>query len=320
MKFSIIIPVYNVEKYIIKCLKSIYEQSYKNYEVIIVNDGSPDNCEDLIKNYIKNKKNFKYFKKENGGLSDARNYGVKYATGDYIIFVDSDDYVENKLLEKINKEISNVNYDLIRFNLNIVDEHGNIIEKPKNLEFKVTDKYNIIKSITNNAYVEPAWLYAYKTNFWKSHEYKYPKGKIHEDFGLTPQILSECQKIGYVNYRGYNYVIRNNSIMNQADYKKLHKRTQDFVEEYLTLTRIINIKPKENKLILNYCTSAVIYKLREINEYDCKQELNKLKKEQFLKNYYIINLKTFLIKIKYKLFLTIIIKKQHKRFLKQMEK
>ena len=95
MKFSIVIPVYNVEGYIEKCLNSIKIQTYSNFEVIIVNDGSPDNSEKKIKTFLKDKR-FKYYKKENGGLSDARNYGIKYTTGDYLLFVDSDDYIDKK--------------------------------------------------------------------------------------------------------------------------------------------------------------------------------------------------------------------------------
>ena len=93
MKFSIIVPVYNVEKYVEKCLKSIDNQSYQKFEAIIVNDGSKDKSDSIIKKYIKDKKQFIYLTKENGGLSDARNFGIKYASGDYIIFLDSYDYI-----------------------------------------------------------------------------------------------------------------------------------------------------------------------------------------------------------------------------------
>ena len=95
MKFSIIVPVYNVEKYLKRCLDSIQNQTYDNFEVIIVNDGSPDHSQEIIDEYVKHDDRFLSYQKENGGLSDARNYGVKYATGDYLLFVDSDDYVSS---------------------------------------------------------------------------------------------------------------------------------------------------------------------------------------------------------------------------------
>ena len=106
MKFSIIIPVYNVEAYISKCLDSIKNQSYDNYEVIIVNDGTKDNSVNVIDKYLSDNR-FKLYNKENGGLSSARNYGIKYVTGDYILFIDSDDYIERDLLNNFNNILKN---------------------------------------------------------------------------------------------------------------------------------------------------------------------------------------------------------------------
>ena len=117
MKFSIIVPVYNVEKYLKKCLDSIIDQTYKNYEVIVVNDGSPDNSQAIIEEYKKNYPNkIKAYNKQNGGLSDARNFGLQYTTGDYVIFVDSDDYVKNDMLEVLNNNIKE-NEDVIGYPL-----------------------------------------------------------------------------------------------------------------------------------------------------------------------------------------------------------
>ena len=113
MKVSVIVPVYNVEKYLDKCLDSLANQTLKDLEIIIVNDGSPDNSEDIIKKYTKKYKNFKYYKKENGGLSSARNYGIKYASGDYIAFLDSDDYVKSDMYEKMYEKAIKGNYDLV---------------------------------------------------------------------------------------------------------------------------------------------------------------------------------------------------------------
>ena len=101
-KISIIVPVYNVEKYIDKCLRSLTEQTLQDIEIIIVNDGTQDKSEDIIEKYVKdNPTKIKYYKKENGGLSSARNYGLKYVTGEYIAFLDSDDYVETNMYEEM---------------------------------------------------------------------------------------------------------------------------------------------------------------------------------------------------------------------------
>jgi len=106
MKFSIIVPVYNVEDYLKQCLDSIIGQTYTNFEIIIVNDGSKDNSQQIIDEYEQKYPSLiKAFKKENGGLSDARNFGVEKVVGDYILFVDSDDYINKELLEKLNEVI-----------------------------------------------------------------------------------------------------------------------------------------------------------------------------------------------------------------------
>ena len=319
MKFSIIIPVYNVEQYILKCLKSIEDQTYNNYEVIIVNDGSPDNSEKVIKEYIKGKNKYKYYKKVNGGLSDARNYGLKYVTGDYIIFIDSDDYINNELLENINKSVEKKSYDLVRFEAICVDDNGKEIHQPY---FKLPEKNNLentIDSILKSEYVEPAWLYAYNKKFWDRNHFLYIKNMIHEDYGLTPIVLAKSTSIKKLNYTGYCYVFRNNSIMNQIKYEKLKNRTNDFYKQYLNNVKQIKNTSKKNKMILNFCTLAMIYKLRELNKNDCEKLLKKLKRNQFLKNYYILDIKTLLIKIKYILFMKQIIAKLHKEYYKEIE-
>ena len=111
-KISIILPVYNVEKYVEKCLNSIKNQDYKNFEAIIVDDGSKDKSVEIIEAFIKKDDRFKLYHKENGGLSDARNFGMNFVTGKFVIFIDSDDYIENKMLttlyENITKEKADV--------------------------------------------------------------------------------------------------------------------------------------------------------------------------------------------------------------------
>ena len=122
VKFSIIVPVYNVEMYLGACLDSILNQSYKDFEVIVVNDGTKDNSQDIIDEYVKKDDRIRGFKKKNGGLSDARNFGVGKAKGDYLLFVDSDDDINPLLLENINKEIEKNDPELIRFQIVKVTE------------------------------------------------------------------------------------------------------------------------------------------------------------------------------------------------------
>ena len=124
-KVSIVVPVYNVEKYLNRCLNSLVNQDYKNIEIIIVNDGSPDNSQMIIDKYKKEYSNvIKAFKKKNEGLSEARNFGLKKATGDYIAFIDSDDYVETNMISEMIKCASKNNSDIVV--CDIFDEYEKI--------------------------------------------------------------------------------------------------------------------------------------------------------------------------------------------------
>ena len=120
IKYSFIVPVYNTEKYLKKCLDSLVNQTYKDFEIIVVNDGSTDKSSNIISKYQKKYKNIIVIDKENEGLSMARNRGVQKSSGKYIIFVDSDDYVSNKLLEEVDKKIDDS--DILRFQIATEDE------------------------------------------------------------------------------------------------------------------------------------------------------------------------------------------------------
>ncbi len=303
MKFSLVVPVYNVEDYVLKCLKSIDSQSYKNYEVIIVDDGATDNSANIIKKFIKNKKNFKYYQKENGGLSDARNYGVKYASGDYLLFIDSDDYVNKDLLQKLNELLEKEKFNIVRFGVNIVDEKGNLLKIVNNVQCNSNKKYNILKAILKNEFVEVSWLYAYSLPFWQKNNFSFTKGTIHEDFGLTPIIFSKVDTIGLLPYHGYNYVQRENSIMSSVSYEKIKKRTNDFKEHFILHRKKINNNTKENKLILGFSAEALIYKTRELKNKELEEMINYLQNEKVVNQIYPTTFKKYLMKYYLKLFL-----------------
>lgn len=307
MKFSIIIPVYNVEKYIKKCLESITNQTYSNFEAIIVNDGTKDNSQNIIDEFCKKDSRFKSYIKENGGLSDARNYGVKHATGDYIIFVDSDDYIEKNLLLNLNNIIEQDKIDIIRYNLNVVDEEGNLIKK--NDSIKQTGDF--IKNILSNRFVEPAWLYAYNKNFYLKNKFSFPKGKIHEDFYLTLLILDKAKSIKILNYNGYNYVQRDSGIMGNSNYEKTKKYVRDFFEHNKYHNK--NIK---NKYILSYSNRSLIFKLSELNKEDLDDYLNKIKENGVIKKIKALNYKELLVNIYISLFPKQFISKLRKKKVK----
>ncbi len=297
MKFSIVIPVYNVEKYIAKCLDSIKEQTYDNYEVIIVNDGTKDNSVKIISNYLSDTR-FNLYNKENGGLSDARNYGVKYVTGDYIIFVDSDDYIEKDLLNNLNNILKKKEYDIIKYKINIVDDNSNLIRKElSNLN---SGEINL-KEILTFEYSEPAWAYAYNKNFFVKNKFMYSKGRIHEDYGLTPYILIKASSIYYMDYYGYNYVQRENSIVNGG--AKNLKRCEDMLYHFDNLYKVISndksISNDSKEIMYSYLANGVILKGGILDKTNLKWYIKQLKKRNITS--YLIS-DTFKRKIK-KLFI-----------------
>ena len=160
---SFIIPAYNAEKTIERAIKSILEQEETSleYEIIVVNDGSSDNLDEKMEQYQQNEK-IKYFKKENGGLSDARNYGLTKSKGEYIIFVDSDDYISKSILSDIEPYIAQ-EIDLIKWSPIWVDENGNEILKPQIVSFeKVTGEQGFNLLFGKDNLIECAWSYAIK--------------------------------------------------------------------------------------------------------------------------------------------------------------
>lgn len=277
MKFSIIIPVYNVEKYIDRCLKSILEQSYKNYEVIIVNDGTKDNSVEIIEKYIKKYDNFTLYNKKNGGLSDARNYGLKYIKGDYLLFIDSDDYINKNLLNELNNLLEEKEYDLVKFKIKLVDDNGTFIRNEKGLECSREISLN---DIFKEEFCEPAWTYCYNVNFWKKNNFKFIKDKIHEDFGLTPEIIMKATSFYYLNYYGYNYVQRENSIMTSKSKEKDIKKAYDMLEQF---DRLIDIEYENQNYIETYksfLANAVIDKSKTLSGSARKEYIEELRKRK----------------------------------------
>ena len=186
-KFSIIIPVYNVEKYIKKCLDSVFTQTEKDYEVIVVNDGTKDNSMDIVKNY-----DVKIVNQKNQGLSEARNTGLKNAKGEYILFLDSDDYIEKDLLKELNKSIKN-KPDLVRFQIREVFD---AYKKDYN-ELSFTNKSGpeAFSIICNYHFVENAWAYLYKKSYLEENNFTFKKGTIHEDFGLVTLVIMTASHV-----------------------------------------------------------------------------------------------------------------------------
>lgn len=213
-KFSIVVPVYNVQEYIHHCLESLVNQNYSNFEIILVDDGSKDDSAKICDNYALRYENVSVYHKENGGLSDARNFGLLKSKGDFILFVDSDDVIEEETCLQFNNIIqSKKQIDLIAGNA--VQVFGEkIIGYQRNLHSNVCiDGINFLKNeLKAKSYTPAACFYCYNRDFLLKNQLFFSKGLLHEDEEFMPRVLLEASRVTVLNYTFYRYLIRENSI------------------------------------------------------------------------------------------------------------
>ena len=216
--------MYNVEQYLEKCVDSIINQKYKNLEIILVDDGATDSSGKLCDELAKIDNRIKVYHKENGGLSDARNYGVERATGDYIGFVDSDDYIDSEMYEELYEAIKKENVDVVECNLKIIypdrvelfteQKYYNVYTKQEYLE-----EYLKIEKIFGSACVR-----LIKSDIAK--KLKFPVGKLYEDTYYAYDLIEKVDRYVIMNNPYYNYLMRENSITNT----KFNPRIFDLIE------------------------------------------------------------------------------------------
>jgi len=217
VKVSIIVPVYNVYPYLDKCLSTLINQTLKEIEIIVVNDGSFDQSQEIIDRYAKMDHRIVPLKKKNGGLSDARNYGLAYAKGEYVSFIDSDDYVDVTMMEKLWKKAEDEKCDLVECDLYWEYPEGK----------KILDQSHII----DNYFVDirvMAWNKLYKRKLLQETKVLFPKGLQYEDICFCYQLLPYVTKIGYVDEALYYYIQRDSSIANTSN--KRVRETYDILK------------------------------------------------------------------------------------------
>lgn len=233
-KVSLIIPVYNVENYIEKCLNSVVNQTLKDMEVIIVNDGSKDSSKQKIEKYLKKYPRIKYLEKENGGLSDARNYGMQYATGEYIAFLDSDDYVEETMYEEMYNVAQKEAADMVECNF--------IWEYPDKKREDIGSVYNSKREMVEKARVV-AWNKLIKRELLEKTCVKFPIGLRYEDVEFFYKLVPYLEKVSFVKKCFVHYIQRGNSIANTQNIRTkeiftvlqnviLYYRENGFYDEY----------------------------------------------------------------------------------------
>lgn len=214
---SVVVPVYNVEKYITKCVDSIIDQTYTNLEIILVDDGSPDKCGEICDKYAKTDKRIKVIHKKNGGLSDARNAGIVNSKGKYITFIDSDDYIDSNYVELLYKTIIENDADISIASHRVLYNKKQI-DKSTNKEFCTNSEEILEKILYDDGVDLSSWGKLYKIELF--NDIKFPVGRVYEDSATTYKLVDLSEKIAVCSKAVYNYVIRNNSISNNSFTKK----------------------------------------------------------------------------------------------------
>lgn len=210
---SVIIPVYNVKKYLRRCVESVIGQSYKNLEIILVDDGSPDGCFEICEQLKQEDERIVVLHKENGGLSDARNTGIDIARGEYIMFVDSDDYINSNMAESLYKRIKEEHSEMAIANFAFVDERDAVCKESANVVNEVWDKKRFWSEMYGGKHIfcVVAWNKLYRADLFKT--IRFPKNRLHEDEFVIFDLINQCSKISVLEEKHYFYLQRANGIM-----------------------------------------------------------------------------------------------------------
>lgn len=242
---SIIVPVYNVSDYLKECIESIIRQTYTNLEILLINDGSTDNSGQICDSYAKKYKRIKVIHQANQGLSISRNNGIKLSKGKYLSFVDSDDIIDEKMIEILHKEIINNNCDISICKFQIF--HNNYIPPKEYYKTKLMDKNEFLKKLMIDKEISShACNKLCKKNLFK--EIKFTEGKKYEDISTTYKLGLKLNKACYIDIELYGYRVRNNSIINNLKKETLidyidmtNKRYEDLIQKKLELKSYIDM-------------------------------------------------------------------------------
>lgn len=214
MLISIIIPVYKVEPYLEKCILSVVDQTHQNLEIILVDDGSPDKCGEICDKWKEKDSRIIVIHKKNGGLSDARNVGLRNAHGEYIAFVDSDDFIAPTMIEELLAVIVNKNVEIVECDYSCFSDTVSKTEVKKESQIKTyTSEEALLRLLTENEFKYIVWNKLYNKNIFRSLEFAV--GKLHEDVFFTYQAFGQSKKIAKLEKSLYFYRQRNDSIMGQ---------------------------------------------------------------------------------------------------------
>lgn len=282
---SVIVPVYKVEAYLERCVNSILNQTYRNFELILVDDGSPDHCPELCDECAKKDSRIKVIHKPNGGVSDARNVGMDEAKGDYITFVDSDDWVLPQYIEELVRLIRENNSQVSVCCCALVTQEINHEQKVV-LKEKVFDKVQALETMLYQRHFDTsAWGKMYLGKVIQ--KYRFPVGKRMEELGIIYRVLMDCESVAWTKQKLYCYYQNESSLTHQGFRVDLLDGIELIDEQF---NNIITIYPELKKPANSKKFSVYCYSLRVLAEQDEKWNQIRTKLWSFIKSYRIIML------------------------------
>lgn len=280
--FSIIIPIYNVEKYLKQCIESVLKQDFLDIEIILVDDGSPDSCPRICDEFLEKDNRVKVIHKKNGGLSDARNKGLEKAVGEYILFLDSDDYyLDNSFLSKIKQKLENEEFDIIFHKRRYYSEYTNEL---KNLPVKYDENLNKLETISELFYElskidsleAHACLKVIKREFLIKNNLFFKKGILSEDVEWFFRVAPCAKRATVINDVAYCYRVREGSITHSINLKHL-----DNLMEIILINSVELLKIKDDKMreaLLSYLSYQYYITLGLVWIYGGKKKREYLKR------------------------------------------
>lgn len=294
-KISIIVPFNNGKKYIERCLNNLRKIKYDDYEIILVDDFSKDNSEQIAKKY--NNTKYFYTNEETIGVGNARNLGIEKASGKYIMFVDVDDTIEKDLFINLEKYI-NQNIDMIKYKMKIIKDKEFYADGPT---FEVTNGEEAFNKLCyKDKYLDSPCLYLIKKELFERTNLYFEKNVYHEDFGLIPLLLANAKTAVSTDVYGYNYFQSENSIMRNKDYSKQIKKVNDKLFLYEQLKKKIggmSLKQDIIENLLEYYTNSIILAIKDLKKEDRKFFQRKIKEKGLLKNLRVKNLRQMMKKL-----------------------
>ena len=283
---SIIVPIYNAEKYIDDCIKSILNQTYSRFELILIDDGSSDRSLEICNNWKRKDERIHVYSQKNGGASAARNFGLKVMQGDYVVFVDSDDWVSPKYIEFLYKSIKLDDYDIVQCNLKATFDRDEKIDVDHNFEINKIREITKIQALNYRVYKVSVWAKIYKKDIFDN--FRFREGAIYEDDASYYIFIYRAKKIAileetlYYYYMSDNSVMRNDKSLDLAFIDIYKERIEFFIEkdekEFLegSIARFCLV------LLLSYGSVVQDIELRE-NIFDLYvQNYNEIKNSKYL--------------------------------------